>query len=208
MYVNHIEDHDAYERGKEAAIKANASITRNRKWLAEDASREDVAKFVRVYSQTSDFMNSMFEALVHWGRLTEGQEAAVRKIMEKEKAREAARAADHAAAAECPEGRVRVIGTILSVKQMDSGWGAYSIEKVWKMLVRDESGYKVWGTIPTSLQEQTELYITRQTYDPQSLKGKRVTFVAAIQPSDDDTKFGFYKRPTKAHVLDSESNND
>jgi hypothetical protein len=202
MYTeNHIENPEAYERGKEASIRANASITRNRKWLAEDASRKDVAKFVREYSHTSDFMNSVFEGLEHWGRLSKGQEAAVRKIMQKQKAYDAAKAAEYAAAAECPEGRVQVTGTILSVKLVDNGWGAYSIDKTWKMLVRDDSGFKVWGTIPTKLMEQTELFVTRQIYDNRSLKGQRVTFAAATQPSDDDSKFGFFKRPTKAQLL-------
>lgn len=197
-YTDPIENPEAYERGKEASIRANASITRNRKWLAEDASREEVAKFVRVYSHTSDFMNSVFEGLEHWGRLSKGQEAAVRKIMEKQKARDAAKAAEYAAAAECPEGRVQVTGTILSVKLVDDGWGD---DKTWKMLVRDDSGFKVWGTIPTKLMEQTELYVTRQVYDNAALKRQRVKFAAAIQPSDDDSKFGFFKRPTKSQLL-------
>jgi hypothetical protein len=32
------------------------------------------------------------------------------------------------------------------------------------------------------------------------MKGKRVSFVAAVEPSKDDQKFGFFKRPTKAKL--------
>jgi hypothetical protein len=34
------------------------------------------------------------------------------------------------------------------------------------------------------------------------MKGKRISFTAAITPSKDDQKFGFFKRPTKAKLED------
>ena len=55
----------------------------------------------------------------------------------------AQRAAELAAASPCPSGRVRVTGTILSVKTQDGDWGT-----TLKMLVRAESGFKVWCTLP------------------------------------------------------------
>jgi len=49
-------------------------------------------------------------------------------------------------------------------------------------LVQDDRGFKVWGT-------------------SQADKGDRVTFMARVEVSQDDPKFGFYKRPTKVQIL-------
>lgn len=201
---NKIEDIEAWSRGREAAIRRNAAKSRNRKWLAEDKSREELQNFISDCYDPNTFLGAMNEALDQWGRLTEKQEVAARNAMAKQKKwdadREARIAEERANAADCPEGRVQVTGTILSVKLVDNGWGAYSIDKTWKMLVRDDSGFKVWGSIPKKLMEQTELYLTRQIYDNDALKGQRVSFTAALQPSEDDPKFGFFKRPTKPEV--------
>jgi hypothetical protein len=58
------------------------------------------------------------------------------------------------------------------------------------MLVQDDRGFKVWGSVPSNL------------YDA---KGRSVSFSAAIQPSEDDDKFGFFKRPTKAKFNEEEA---
>jgi hypothetical protein len=62
--------------------------------------------------------------------------------------REAVRAAEQEAAAPVPvtAGRVRFEGTVLSVREPD-GESQYS---AWKMLVKHDSGYKLWGTVPAS----------------------------------------------------------
>ena len=190
-HTTHIEDRDAWERGRDAAIKANASIGRNRRWIAEDETRKEVERFV--FGGGSDFIADMRDALHEWGRLTENQEAAVRKVMARAEQREAERAAEWEAAADCPQGRVQVVGTIMSVKRVETSFGSQ-----WKMLVRDDSGFKVWGSIPSKLfepEEENGIWIAAE-----ELKGKRVSFTAAVEPSEDDQKFGFFKRPTKAKL--------
>ena len=52
------------------------------------------------------------------------------------------------------------------------------------MLVKDDSGFKVFGTVPSSISRVS--------------KGDVVEFTATLEPSKDDPKFGFYKRPSKA----------
>ena len=111
--------------------------------------------------------------------------------------REVERNAEWEAAADCPEGRVEVIGVILSVDIRDTAFGSQ-----WRMLVRDDSGFKVWGSIPQKLKEQTETFLNHQFFDGTDLKGKRASFTAAITPSKDDQKFGFFLRPTKAKLED------
>ena len=91
--------------------------------------------------------------------------------------RAAQRVIENEAAANCPTGRVIVTGTVLSTKLQDSQFGT-----VLKMLVRDDSGFKVWCTVPAS--ENVE-------------KGDKITFTVSVEPSRDDPKFGFGKRPAK-----------
>lgn len=240
-HTTHIEDRDAWERGRDAAIKRNASVSRQRKWLAEDASRQELIdlcsddfggtdSFPRVFNEdcaqcrkhfnwewknspdcdghpneviksawraSGDFLEAMFEQINEWGRLSEKQEAAVRKILERAKGRvaewEAKKAEEFANSADCPQGRVQVTGTIISTDLRETSFG-----NVWKMLVRDDSGFKVWGSIPSKLHEPEEE--GGQWITGKEMKGKRVSFTAAIEPSEDDQKFGFFKRPTKAKI--------
>ena len=87
-----------------------------------------------------------------------------------------------------PEGRQQVSGEVVSVKTEDNRYARYGPATV-KMLVRDDRGFKVWSTAPSSL------------LDEPSLKGRRVTFTASLTRSGDDEHFGFGKRPTKASFL-------
>ena len=239
-HTTHIENRDAWERGRDAAIKRNASVSRQRKWLAEDASRQELIdlcwghigtdSFPEVFNEncrscrkrfewggadspdctghpnevvvsafraSGDFLRAMDDQINEWGRLSENQEAAVRKILERAKGRvaewEAKKAEEFANSADCPQGRVQVTGTIISTDLRETSFG-----NVWKMLVRDDSGFKVWGSIPSKLHEPEEE--DGQWITGKELKGKRVSFTAAVEPSEDDQKFGFFKRPTKAKI--------
>jgi len=87
--------------------------------------------------------------------------------------------AEKAAAANCPEGRVVITGEVLSTKVQYTAFG-----EVVKMLVKAETGFKVWGTCPANIQ-----------------RGMKIEFTATVTPSKDDPKFGFFKRPAKANVL-------
>lgn len=100
-------------------------------------------------------------------------------------AAKAAQEAEYEAAEPCPTGRVAITGDVITTKLQE---GYYN--DTWKMLVKDDRGFKVWGSIPSSLK---------------AARGDRVTFMAAVEPSEDDEKFGFFKRPTKAVNLDEEA---
>lgn len=101
------------------------------------------------------------------------------------RARKAAEAA--APKAEVPEGRERVAGEIVSLREEDDPY-SYHGGRVLKMLLKEERGFKLWGTVPRSLYEAAE-------------KGAKVAFTARLTRSADDSSFGFYSRPTKAEVL-------
>jgi hypothetical protein len=97
----------------------------------------------------------------------------------------AARAAETEAAAIVPvtNDRILIEGVVVSVRAPD----AYAAFPAWKMLVKHDTGYKVWGTIPSAISDVKP--------------GARVSFVAAVSVSDKDNKFGFFSRPAQAKVL-------
>lgn len=98
----------------------------------------------------------------------------------------AKKAADQAEATPVIEGRIVVTGEIIKA-QWREGY-AYNSE-VLKLTVRDDRGFKLWGTCPTSVESEAE-------------RGARITFTASVTKSDDDETFGFFKRPTKPEILE------
>jgi len=116
------------------------------------------------------------------GQLSLPQIELVFKIAKEHTARLEAKAAQDELLTDVPEGRVEIIGTVLSDRWDETVYGS-----VHKMLVLAEVGskrFKVWGSVPAAI-------------DGYDMRGSRVSFTAAVTPSD-DFGFGFYKRPTKA----------
>lgn len=84
-------------------------------------------------------------------------------------------------AADAPEGRVVVTGTVVSTRSEDSAYGT-----VFKMLVKAETGYKVWCTNPVNISLNV---------------GDKIQFTVTLTRSDEDPKFAFGKRPTKVKFI-------
>lgn len=101
---------------------------------------------------------------------------------EQREAQRAERDAAHEAGENVPEGRVLITGTVLAFKVQESIYG-----DVLKMLVQDDRGFRVWGSVPSSLDDAE--------------RESRITFTATVTASDKDAKFGFFKRPAKAAVI-------
>ncbi len=80
-----------------------------------------------------------------------------------------------------PTGRTIIRGEILATKTLDSQWGI-----TVKMLVQGP-GWRVWGSRPSEISTAG--------------RGDVVEFTATVSASDDDDSFGFYSRPTKAHII-------
>jgi hypothetical protein len=139
----------------------------------------DIATRARQYGTVSDKQVALLERLMGWLDEAEQRRAA----------REIERTAKVASGVTLPtEGRQVVTGEIVSISVQDNDYGVRIV-----MTVRDDRGFAVWGTLPRSL-------------DPghgslDNLRGKRCTFTAAIEASDRDPLFGFFKRPTKASYL-------
>lgn len=159
------------------------------------------------------FYSSLWAQLTRKGALSAKQIAAVERSIERQPEIEAKRAqiaaeraAEKEAATPVVEGKIVITGKVLSTKFVDNDFGG-----ALKMLVLDERGFKVWGTVPSSIQVTGERVYTGPVdvgeYPewvelPHVCKGARVTFTATVEKSRDDESFGFYRRPTKASVLE------
>lgn len=128
----------------------------------------------------------------------------------------AKRVAKQAEAAEtpAPAGRVVVTGEIVSAKTRETEFGTQ-----YKILVKDDQGFKVWVSIPKAQADQAydEFQIahpdpymygyavwfegTTLNDDLNGVKGRRITFTATLEPSKDDVAFAFGSRPTKGAWL-------
>lgn len=82
---------------------------------------------------------------------------------------------ERAQGADAPSGRVRVEGTVLNVKTQETVWGT-----VTKMTVKAREGFVVWVTVPSGMHVKRE---------------QTVAFMATLEPSKDDRKFAFGRRP-------------
>ena len=143
------------------------------------------------------FVRDVCRRFQTYGEVSDRQVAAVQRSLVQDaefKARKAERDAQRAAEeaarphADCPEGRVTVTGAVVSVREPDQ----YAQFPAWKMLVADDRGFRVWGTVPSALFGR---------YGSAPRRGDRVTFTAQVQRSDKDADFGFYSRPTQARVV-------
>lgn len=156
------------------------------------------------YQNTDEYstLRDIVGKLVRYGSISEGQEKYLAKLVDRidnRKKIEAERAAEKAAAADCPSGRVEVSGEVLKVEYRENAYGGGL-----KMTVKAAAGFLVWGSVPSAL---SLVEVTRSeggdTWTEQRglERGDRVEFTATLQPSDRDAKFGFFKRPSKARVV-------
>jgi hypothetical protein len=124
--------------------------------------------------------------LARYHNISEKQENFLKGLIEKIDTREqrqaewkAKREEELANAEDCPTGRITIIGTIVKLGTKSNGWGSREV-----MTVKAEEGFLVWGTCPSEL------------YDKE--RGDTVVFKATVTPSENDPKFGFFKRPAVA----------
>ena len=151
-----------------------------------------------------DFLDSLYEQAQKGKTLSEKQIEAGQKALEQAKIREEKFQAQAAADAEAiakgvkaPSGKVTVRGEVVCVKWHENEFGGSL-----KMIVRAEEGWRVWMTVPRSLQggawiEHEDGFEIVEDVKP----GEQVEFSATVTPSSDDPMFGFAKRPTKARNL-------
>ena len=145
-------------------------------------SPEARAKARERYAKKAEAKRIAEEAKRAAKRIELAEEAA--KEAERKAELEAKWAAELEAAEPVPTGRIDVSGKVLSYKYQESMYGS-----TLKMLVKDDRGFKLWGTVPSAIYEVE--------------RGDMVSFTATVEPSKDDDKFGFFKRPSKAVFIEN-----
>lgn len=144
------------------------------------------------------------DRLRRYGTISEKQVALVLRIARESRERERERQARDALVAlapDAPSGKQTVRGTILSMRNDVSHFGGYD-RVVVKMLVQSEEGWKVWVTAPSSIlnipvTDENNKFVRYTS----AARGDTIQFDATLEPSNDDSKFAFGKRPTKALVV-------
>lgn len=136
------------------------------------------------YGYEENIIRDIVGKLVLYGNLSDKQFSFIKSLIEKISRREernAKRKTEHEAAEILPPNgdRLEIIGTVIARKSQEFGPD--------KLLIQSDTGWKVWGTVPSAIHEVA--------------KGNRVSFMARIEPSKDDAKFGFYSRPSKAKII-------
>jgi hypothetical protein len=175
------ESRRAYLTTQAAKLKAS----RERNQASRKAGEEFLAGRVELqaaFAECSHYIVEDIKAkLFKYGSISEKQAALVMKI-----AIEEAERTPEPTPEPIPEGlldgRHEFSGEVLTLKWQDSMWGGG-----FKMLLRDDRGFKLWGTA-------FEL-------DEEYVKGDRVAFMARVERSEDDPCFGFFSRPTKGQVI-------
>ncbi len=121
--------------------------------------------------------------------VAERAEREARWVTEKAE-REAARAAEMADAADAPTGRVEITGEVIKLDSRETDWGT-----IYKMIIKTDEGWKLWVSQPQSL---FDIPIDEGLGHRSVEVGERVTMAVTVEPSPDDPKFAFGKRPSKA----------
>lgn len=169
-------------RQQEANERRHAILTAAREWLAEEEHQDLVPIIGEEAQPTHAILVDLKRSLFQWGHLTDPQIELARKIDRELKTPKVEKPKT-----DVVNGKAVVItGTVISTRSEESTFGYRQV--IYKMLVEDDRGFRVWGSVPSAI-GSTE-------------RGERVTFTADVERSQDDASFGFFKRPRKAQVIE------
>lgn len=162
------------------------------------AAHPEVVKFLNNLDEGETFMFlvDMKNSMDRWGSLTDRQVESVKKCMTAREQYYAKKIeeAKNEPTTDLVEGRRVIEGEVLSHKWTeDTGYGSQH-----KMLVKEDDGNKVWGTVPRAINDY--LYHNDEN-ESRELKGMRVKFTGTVEQSKNDEHFGFFSRPSNASVV-------
>ena len=166
-------------------------------WLAEDADRQVAFDWANERVLAGDygydgFRHSFVSKVNRYGSTSDKFVAAIlrdRQRFDEREVRKAEWAAQKAQAQDVPQGAAHVRGEVVSVKVHDGPYGSRLV-----MTVRDERGFAVWGSVPAAIDNVA--------------RGDVVEFDATLSVSDKDPKFGFFKRPRKAVLIEADEDQE
>lgn len=167
--------------------------------LLEEAGLSRAWEIYANNSAPGSILHDLVVKLVKYGSLSEKQLMFLVRLVDQHDKRDeikAQRDAEKAAALPCPSGRQKITVTVIKTEYRENNYG-----ETLKMLAKHADGWLVWGTVPDAL---VLVNVQRDGYTEQRglRRGDVVEFTAAIEPSENDSKFGFYKRPTKPRIVE------
>lgn len=165
----------AQERVAQAEAERQAKREEYQSWIGENPRIAQALKSTR-----GPFADDMREQAEQFRVLSERQIEVLLSIAEDQ--------AQEPEPAPVVEGKCEITGRVLSTKWSSSSYNGVSRSDK-KMVVLDDRGFKVYGTVPSSILTDAK-------------RGSRVRFTATNEVSEDDETFGFFKRPSKAEVLE------
>lgn len=148
----------------------------------------------KFYQGDFNILIDLVRKLEKWSSLSDKQESFLLALAKKFKDLPATIQAEkdaHDNLPDVPEGEVELKGEILSKKNVETWTNGYSSSYTTKIVLLDERGFKVYGTLQSKIDEAE--------------KGDIVSFTATVKPKEDDSKFGFFKRPNGAKIIKGES---
>jgi len=200
---------------EEKRAKARARYKKNKAKLAakKKAAKDAVAEnFMALHSGLKEALNldhkisqDLKNNLYRWGNLSEKQIKLAYKLANDVKNPKCPYCKHEAhdgqechcgcgKKAEVIEGRRQLEGKVLSTKYHSTKWGDQL-----KMLVLLNTGEKVYGSIPKIELDNGDMFYHE---DGELLTGCTIRFVATVERSNDDTYFGFFKRPKKGYLIE------
>ena len=173
------------------AEKARLKKQAQKEALAESIRQETYSVHGELLNRAEKFFDSseFIQSVVDQAKRGKGISDRQVEYLERAIVREEEKLAKKAMKGEAPEGRVSVVGKVVSMKLVDSMYG-----QVFKMLVELDNFSTVWGSVPSKLHD---LY---QAAGVQP-EGIWVSFEASFERAEDDSSHAFFKRPTKVALL-------
>lgn len=175
------ERQEAYARElmeKDRAMRASAAD-----WRAE---RPELVAWLADNAEGNEFYGKMHDLVADDWILTEKQEAAVRRGMDRE--------VKNATVPALNPGRQMVTGTVVAIEEEWQDHGYYGGAEVEKMVIRTEQGQEVRITVPSSAYEVLEL--DYDTTTEEALTGKCITVKATVKASRNEPWKGWGSRPS------------
>ena len=165
--------------------KTNVCVKKYAQSKKQSLKKQEKAKQARIERAEASLerQRDWCEANTEFGRVTFDEKAALIKEQ---------RDAEKQLADDVPTGRMEVTGEVLKVDWKENAYGGRLV-----MTVKTEGGYLLWGSVPRGITDVDNPDGTRRQLD----RGDKVKFTATLEQSDRDTKFGFFKRPSKATVV-------
>lgn len=153
----------------------------------------------------SGFVKDVAYKFKEYGPISDAQRFAVLEAIKKEFAREVEKEIaeankkalyDSGMIKKAPSGLTSIVGEVLRISsKVNYTYGTSS----WKVTVAHPDGYKVWGTIRSTV--VNKFLRENKGKDEQALVGVKVAFAADLVPSDDDPFFAFARNVKEFTLL-------